>query len=224
MNEKRHKIYLLSVEVSINTSHILKDISGSAYLVPFTQERYILSTSPFVHRLTCKLVLKILKLNFKIIFSDGCGVLQVSVIWPSSGASKIAVENCCTSINEQNSKVHPRLCAHELLCVCSAGWFLLRVVCSCLCSWLFLTFSRHIFGRTKSEYGPCSIPGLLVARAGGAWHHTAISHRHCIMGQTVFVLRMILNKNNDISVTPLKVVNSLFIFYLYECYVSKRRK
>jgi hypothetical protein len=93
--------------------------------------------------------------------------------WPSSGASKIAVGNCCTPITEHNSKIHPRLCVHVLLCVCSVGWFLLRVVCSCLCSWLFLIFSPHIFGRMEvvvlKGYGSCSIPGLLVARAGGVW-------------------------------------------------------
>jgi hypothetical protein len=36
-------------------------------------------------------------------------------IWSPSGASKISVENCCTSINEYISKVYPRLSAHILL-------------------------------------------------------------------------------------------------------------
>jgi hypothetical protein len=35
--------------------------------------------------------------------------------WSSSGAFKIDVENCCTSVSGYNSKVYPRLCAHVLL-------------------------------------------------------------------------------------------------------------
>jgi hypothetical protein len=37
-------------------------------------------------------------------------------------------ENWCWNL--LYSKVHPRLCAHTLMYVYSAGWFLLRVVCS----------------------------------------------------------------------------------------------
>jgi hypothetical protein len=53
------QISFLSEEMLINVSHTWNYISGSAYLLPFTEERDSLSTSPFVHRLTRKLVLKI---------------------------------------------------------------------------------------------------------------------------------------------------------------------
>jgi hypothetical protein len=150
--------------VSINVNHTWSDISGSAYFLPFKQD--ILSTS-FVHRLTSKLALKILKLNFKIIFFTS---LWCTTCFGRHGHHQ-ALRNlllktaALPSMNTIPKYVCFHLCAH-VLCVCSAGWFLLRVLCSCLYSWLFLIFSPHIFGRM--EVVVLSIPGLLVARAGGA--------------------------------------------------------
>jgi hypothetical protein len=73
--------------------------------------------------------------NFKIIF-------HITGEWHVSTNMVIirCFENCCTSINEYNSKAYPRLCAHVLLYVCSAWWFLLRVECSC---YLHMTCKRN---------------------------------------------------------------------------------
>jgi hypothetical protein len=73
-------------------------------------------------------------------------------IWPSSGALKIAFENCCTSVKECSSKVYPRLCAY-MLYACSAGWFLLRVVCSCATGCCSTTLCTVLSFRSKVFIG-----------------------------------------------------------------------
>jgi hypothetical protein len=69
-----------------------------------------------------KTCIKMLKFTFffnlKIIFRI-IGALQASTDMSSLGSSKIAAENCCTSVSEYSYIVYPRLCAHVLY-VCSA--------------------------------------------------------------------------------------------------------
>jgi hypothetical protein len=68
----------------------------------------------FLHMQTC---VKILKFTFffilKLFFTSLVHYI-FRPVWSSSGAPEIAVENYCTSGNEYNFKVYPRLCAHVL--------------------------------------------------------------------------------------------------------------
>jgi hypothetical protein len=114
------------------------------------------------HKQTCVKILK-----FTLFFTSLVHYMS-RPIWSPSGASKIAVQNWCTSFSKYNSKVHPRLwpmcCCTSVTCngnsvsisrmeyigvsdnvvgcilTCSAGWFLTRVVCSCNeCLWSWLS-------------------------------------------------------------------------------------
>lgn len=65
------------------------------------------------YKQTCVKILKF-TFNFKSLVR-----YMFRPIWSSSGVSKIALETCCTPVNEYSSKIQPRLYAHVLLYVCN---------------------------------------------------------------------------------------------------------